>query len=144
MRNRKICRTYYAIASGYTKKQGTIQAPIARKQGTVIERTVDFIHGEYAVTHYETLAQKNGLSFLQLTLETGRTHQIRVHMRYLGHPLIGDFLYTGSCNSDTSWMQRQALHAGKLSFFHPISGQPLSFTAPLPEDMMQFFPIVVS
>lgn len=140
MRRRMIQRTYYAIADGLTEEKGTIQAPIARKKDTVIERTVDFKNGAYAVTHFETLAYKDGLSFLKLTLETGRTHQIRVHMRYAGHPLIGDFLYHPSdCR-----MKRQALHAGSLKLLHPVSGHPLQFLAQLPEDMFQFFPVIIS
>ncbi len=140
MRERKIHRTYYAIAEGKTQKEGTVTAPIARKKDTIIERTVDFVSGEAAVTHYTRLAYQDGLSFLRLRLETGRTHQIRVHMKYTGHPLIGDFLY----NPKDSRMKRQALHAGNLEFVHPVSRKPLSYTAPLPEDMMQFFPVIIS
>ncbi len=151
MRLRQIRRTYYAIAQGKTHSYGTIDAPIARKEASVIERTVDFACGEHAVTHYETLSYlpaspqdirlpPAGLSFLKLTLETGRTHQIRVHMRQIGHPLIGDFLY----NPNDSSMSRQALHAGTLEFTHPVNGQPLRFTAQLPEDMLQFFHMVIS
>lgn len=140
MQERKFSRTYYAIAKGLTEKTGTIDAPIARAKDTAIKRTVDFASGERAVTHYETLAHKDGLSFLKLRLETGRTHQIRVHMHYIGHPLIGDFLY----NPSDSRMERQALHAGILAFTHPVSGQALRFAAPLPEDMLQFFPVVIS
>lgn len=140
MRERKIHRTYYAIAEGKTQKEGTVTAPIARKKDTIIERTVDFVSGEAAVTHYTRLAYQDGLSFLKLRLETGRTHQIRVHMKYTGHPLIGDFLY----NPKDSRMKRQALHAGNLEFVHPVSRKPLSYTAPLPEDMMQFFPVIIS
>lgn len=141
MRCRQIQRTYYAIVEGMTKPHGIVDAPIARKSGTIIERTVDFASGGRAVTHFETLAYDagKGLSFLKLRLETGRTHQIRVHMRYIGHPLIGDFLY----NAKDSRMHRQALHAGNLDFFHPVSGQPLHFAAPLPKDMLQFFFVVI-
>lgn len=138
MRERRIQRTYYAIAEGKTPNEGTINAPIARKKDTILARTVDAA-GEPAITHYQTLAYKDGLSFLKLWLDTGRTHQIRVHMCYIGHPLIGDFLY----NPKDSHMKRQALHAGILSFTHPITKQPLQFSAPLPEDMLQFFPMVV-
>lgn len=139
MRERAIHRVYYAIAEGLMEEKGTVNAPIARKQASMIERIVDFESGGHAVTHYEALMHKNGLTFLKLRLETGRTHQIRVHMRHIGHPLIGDFLYNPS-NSD---MGRQALHAGELAFTHPASGQPLQFYAPLPEDMLQFFQMVI-
>lgn len=129
---KKIRREYLAIAKGeVTPSCGTINAPIARKEGSIIERTVDFEKGEKAVTHYKVLHTKNGHSLISLLLETGRTHQIRVHMKFLGFPLIGDYLY----NPDTDKMTRQALHAYKLDFEHPITGQAMSFTAPLPEDM---------
>lgn len=140
MRERKIQRIYYAIAEGKTDTEGTIYAPIARKKDTIIERTVDFLSGEAAITHYQRLAYKDGLSFLRLYLETGRTHQIRVHMQYTGHPLIGDFLY----NPKDTRMKRQALHAGNLKFVHPVREELLQFTAPLPEDMLQFFPMIIS
>lgn len=130
---KSIRREYLAIAQGaITPSEGTIDAPIARKEGSIIERTVDFEKGERAITHYRVLHNKNGYSLISLLLETGRTHQIRVHMKYLGFPLIGDYLY----NPDMSQMTRQALHAYKLDFNHPITGHPLSFTAPLPEDML--------
>ena len=88
-------------------------------------------NGESAVTHYRVLDEKNGHSLVSLILETGRTHQIRIHMKYLGYPLIGDYLY----NPDMEHIQRQALHAWKLSFVHPITGEKMQFTAPLPKDM---------
>lgn len=88
-------------------------------------------HGERAVTHYRVLEERNGCTLLSLHLETGRTHQIRVHMKYAGHPLIGDFLY----NPGSKQIKRQALHSSRFSFSHPITGQPLAFTSPMPADM---------
>ena len=127
-----ITREYLAIAKGSVRPlEGTITAPLGRKEGSIIERTVDFENGESAVTHYRVLDEKNGHSLVSLILETGRTHQIRIHMKYLGYPLIGDYLY----NPDMERIQRQALHAWKLIFRHPITGEILSFTAPLPKDM---------
>ena len=116
----------------------TIAAPIARKEESVVERVVDFERGDEAVTHVKVMAHdhEKDLSLLRIKLETGRTHQIRVHMRHAGHPLVGDFLY----NPDFRFMERQALHSYKLSFSHPITGEALSFTAPLPEDMQSLFP----
>ena len=111
--------------------EGTIQAPLGRKEGTIIERTVDWEHGEDAVTHYKVVKEANGHSLVSLRLETGRTHQIRIHMKYLGYPLIGDYLY----NPDMEYMTRQALHSHHMEFTHPITGEHMSFTAPLPEDM---------
>ena len=87
--------------------------------------------GERAVTHYKVVEEKNGHSLVSLILETGRTHQIRVHMQYLGFPLVGDYLY----NPDMEYIHRQALHSWKLSFIHPITKEPMEFTAELPKDM---------
>lgn len=131
---RKIKRNYLAfVASGITPlpKAGTIDAPIARTCDSLITRCVDFQNGERAVTHFELLEKKNGYDLISLHLETGRTHQIRVHMSYLGHPLLGDSLYGGS----TELINRQALHSYQLSFLHPITKEPMCFTAPLPKDM---------
>lgn len=128
----EVHREYLAIARGsVTPSEGTIQAPLGRKEGTIIERTVDWEHGEDAVTHYKVVKEANGHSLVSLRLETGRTHQIRIHMKYLGYPLIGDYLY----NPDMEYMTRQALHSHHMEFTHPITGEHMSFTAPLPEDM---------
>lgn len=131
---REVHREYLAIARGsVTPSEGTIQAPLGRKEGTIIERTVDWEHGEDAVTHYKVVKEANGHSLVSLRLETGRTHQIRIHMKYLGYPLIGDYLY----NPDMEYMTRQALHSHHMEFTHPITGENMSFTAPLPEDMVR-------
>lgn len=129
---REVHREYLAIARGsVTPSEGTIQAPLGRKEGTIIERTVDWEHGEEAATHYKLVKEANGHSLVSLRLETGRTHQIRIHMKHLGYPLIGDYLY----NPDMEYMTRQALHSHHMEFTHPITGEHMSFTAPLPEDM---------
>lgn len=131
----EIERDYLAIVRGrIVPNSGCINAPLARKPGSVIERVVDFEHGEHAVTHYRTLETKNGHSLVALRLETGRTHQIRIHLKYLGYPLIGDYLY----NPDMEYMNRQALHSAHLHFWHPITGESMDFRAPLPDDMNQF------
>lgn len=129
----EIHREYLAIATGTVYPEGTIVAPIGRANGSTIERCVDEENGEYACTHYKTLSTKNGYSLVSLKLETGRTHQIRVHMKYIGHPLPGDFLY----NPDYSVIKRQALHSHKLTFKHPITEKTMEFVAELPEDMRQ-------
>ena len=132
MARREIHREYLAIVAGaVTPPSGRIDAPLGRKPGSVIERTVDWENGERAVTHYELVQPLQGHSLIRLRLETGRTHQIRIHMKYLGYPLIGDYLY----HPDMTWISRQALHSAKLSFTHPITGEPMCFEAPLPEDM---------
>ena len=132
----KIRREYLAIVRGHvTPPSGTIDAPIGRVGTPLIERRIDFEHGERAVTHYRVVKEKNGHSLVSLVLETGRTHQIRVHMKYLGFPLVGDYLY----NPDMEYIQRQALHSHSLAFRHPITGEDLKFTAELPEDMLRIF-----
>lgn len=128
---REIHRTYLALVQGNPPERGTIDRPIGRVAGSTIERRIDEEHGERAVTHFWTLAHFPGYALVQLRLETGRTHQIRVHMASLGHPLLGDFLYNPGC----SLMNRQALHSYKLEFPHPITGETLCFTAPPPQDM---------
>ena len=132
---REIHREYLAIVKGIPPENGTISAPIGRKKGSAILREVNFETGEPAVTHFARLEIRKGLSLVSLKLETGRTHQIRVHMGYIGCPLIGDYLYYPEC----SRISRQALHSHRLSFLHPITGKALSFTAPLPEDMEKAF-----
>lgn len=125
-------REYMAIVRGEVKPEyGTIDAPIARKDGSIIERMVDFEKGEKAITHYEVVRTGNGHSLLKLHLETGRTHQIRVHLKHAGYPLVGDYLY----NPDMEWISRQALHSCTLRFMHPMTGEKMEFTAPLPQDM---------
>ena len=128
---REIHREYLALATGLVPDSGVIEAPIARVDGSTIEREVNFETGEFARTHYRRLEYKNGYSLVSLKLDTGRTHQIRVHMKYIVHPLPGDFLY----NPDYSMIRRQALHSYRLTFTHPITGKELQFTAPLPDDM---------
>lgn len=135
MKNRKIRRTYLAVVKGKLPLRGTIDAPIAREDDSVILRKVDFSQGEKAITHYTRLAYRDGYSLAELHLETGRTHQIRVHMNYLGYPLPGDYLYYPVYDR----IKRQALHSYQLEFAHPISGIPLVFTAPVPMDFCQAF-----
>ena len=131
-KNREIHREYRAIVRGIpAPSEGTIDAPLGRKAGSIIERTVDFEQGEPAITHYQVVESKNGHSLLALQLETGRTHQIRIHLKHLGYPLVGDYLY----NPDMEFINRQALHAYHLRFSHPVTGEKMEFTAPLPEDM---------
>lgn len=131
---REIHREYRAIVTGKLPETGVVEAPIARVDGSTIEREVNFENGEYARTNFKCLAYKDGYSLASLKLDTGRTHQIRVHMKYIGHPLPGDFLY----NPDYSVITRQALHSYRLKFTHPITGEAMDFTAPLPEDMQIF------
>ena len=128
----EITREYLAVVRGVLKpSEGTIDAPIGRTGSSMIERKIDFENGERAVTHYRAIKEQNGHSLVSLILETGRTHQIRVHMKYIGHPLVGDYLY----NPDIEYITRQALHSYRLAFAHPVTEEKMEFTAPLPEDM---------
>lgn len=149
MKRREIHRTYLSIVEGKVPAEGIISAPIARTCDSLIVRRVDWENGDHAVTHYKCLSTlphipedltsefpPQGISLVQLQLETGRTHQIRVHMSHLGHPLVGDTLY----NPSTRLMKRQALHSYSLEFVHPVTGKEMYFTAPLPPDMSLFFP----
>lgn len=127
-KKREIQREYLAIAEGEVPQEGVIDAPIARKEESVIERCVDFEKGDRAVTHYWRLDYRNGYSLVRLKLETGRTHQIRVHMKYIGYPLTGDYLY----NPDYRILDHQALHSWKLAFRHPVTGAQMQFKADPP------------
>lgn len=125
-------KIYLAVVSGKLPKTiGTINAPIARKENSIIERQVSNV-GQTAITHYEILQEFEDYSLVKCILETGRTHQIRVHMAHIGHPLIGDSLYS---SYNQNFISRQALHSYKMNFMHPISKQKLSLEAPLAKDI---------
>lgn len=132
MKKRQIHREYLALASGiFTEKEGTITLPIGRVSDSIIERFVDFENGENAITHYRVIKEYyddpcfGNSSLLSITLETGRTHQIRVHMSHIGHPLLGDTMY----NKEPGKLSRQALHSHKISFIHPILLTKMQFTS---------------
>lgn len=117
----KIKKTYYAVAEGITEESGTINAPIAREKESIILRCVRE-DGQNAVTHYKRLLFNEKYSLLEINLETGRTHQIRVHMAYIGHSLAGDDMYGGK----TDIIKRQALHCGIMEFEDKIIKSQLS------------------
>lgn len=129
----QIDKTYYAIPSGKYEGEGTIDAPIYRPDPIHTYRTVD-PRGDYAVTHWKALKTGEDMSLVEVHLETGRTHQIRVHFQSLGTPLIGDTMY-GTPREDIC---HQALHCGHAEFLHPYTGERLSFDAPMPPEMEQF------
>lgn len=135
MKERGLSRTYVAFVEGITREEGTIDLPIGREEGTIIKRKIDEKEGKRAVTHYCRLevlhVEGKAVSVVALQLETGRTHQIRVHMAAIGHPLLGDFLY----NESNHMLTRQGLHAAECAFYHPITGEYKRITAPFPEDM---------
>ncbi|ART75829.1 RNA pseudouridine synthase [Sutcliffiella horikoshii] len=131
-----VKRRYEALVHGEMTGEagsacGKVDAPIGRKDSSIIEREVR-IDGQRAVTQYEVLRVGAGWSQLSLKLETGRTHQIRVHMAHIGYPLLGDTLYGGSLFGG---MSRQALHSCELRFFHPVEERDMTFRCELPEDM---------
>lgn len=126
----EIRKEYLAIVSGRLPQQaGIIEAPIARKEGSIIERCVH-PDGKYAKTAYKVIACHKNKTLLQVRLFTGRTHQIRVHLAHIGYPLFNDNLY-----GTPGPQQRHALHAYKLAFIHPVSDKPLEITRALPKDL---------
>lgn len=130
----ELRREYRAVAVGQvTPPRGVIDAPIGRADGSIIRRCVRE-DGLVSRTEYEVLQTTERFTLLRLRPETGRTHQLRVHMAYLGHPLAGDWLYG---TEDKNLIARPALHSYELWFTQPITGQELHFTAPIPQDMQQ-------
>lgn len=114
-------------------RSGCIDAPISRKNNSIIERCVS-INGQFAKTYYEVIKEFDEYSLVNCILETGRTHQIRVHMAYMKHPLLGDSLYN-SYNNACSLINRQALHSYKVEFIHPITKERISLKADIPNDI---------
>ena len=122
-------RRYEAVVTGGVKENGVVNAPIARHR-TDRKKMAVTEGGREALTRYEVIANQNKFSHLRLTLETGRTHQIRVHMAYIGHPVAGDEVYG---DGKPKWLMGQCLHAREIGFVHPVTGKELFFTSPLPE-----------
>ena len=124
-------KEYLAVAKGILPDdEGTITTPIGRVEGSIILRRPD-PNGQSAVTHYRVLRRSEDCTLVSVRLETGRTHQIRVHFSSIGHPLAGDDLYGGHIDRIT----RQALHCAKMSFPQPFTGEPIVVSSPLPSDM---------
>ena len=139
-------RQYEAVVLGTLVAGGTVDAPIGRHLGDRLRQAVrDEEDGKRAVTHYRVRERFRAHTLLQCNLETGRTHQIRVHMAHIHHPLVGDPLYGGGLRlpkgageplvAALRGFRRQALHAERLAFVHPVTGEPLAFTAPRPPDL---------
>lgn len=142
----EVERQYEAVVMGLLVAGGTVDAPIGRHMGDRLRQAVrDEEDGKRAVTHYRLRERFRAHALLQCSLETGRTHQIRVHMAHIGHPLVGDPLYGGGLRlpkgaspelvAALRGFRRQALHAERLAFEHPVSGEPLSFSAARPADL---------
>ena len=133
MKDNILKKEYLGIVQGIlTTKTGTINVPIARKENSIIERCIDS-NGDLSITHYKVLKEINDYSLVHFILETGRTHQIRVHTRYIGHPILGDTLY----GIESSLINRQALHSYKIKFIHPITKEKCVFIAKIPEDIFK-------
>jgi RluA family pseudouridine synthase len=132
IRERIMTREYLALVSGEVEaEEGWVDAPIGRHPNDPSLRTVK-PGGEPARTHFRMVERYAGATLVELELETGRTHQIRVHMSHLGHPLLGDLRYGGPA---VAGLKRQALHAGRLAFIHPTSGERVQLEVPLPDDI---------
>ena len=128
----RFTREYRAVCMGVPNPpQGIIDSPIGRDETSAIARMVR-PDGQEAVSHYEVLSEHGNMAFLKLLPLTGRTHQLRVHMASIGHPLAGDWLYG---TEDISLIPRPALHSYRLQMIHPVTGEALDLTAPIPEDM---------
>ncbi len=129
--NGKLQKKYLAVVWGEVPESGTVDAPIFRPDMGKTTRSVD-PRGDRAITHFKRLACFDGKSFCEITTETGRTHQIRVHFNHIGHPLVGDEIYGAS---STANLRRAALHCSEITLTHPVTKTEMTFTAPLPEDM---------
>ncbi|MHA6509126.1 RluA family pseudouridine synthase [Tessaracoccus sp. Y1736] len=142
-RDRTVAKTYHALVQGHPDPfEGTIEAPIARHPGSDWKMAI-VEGGRHSVTHYETIEAHRSATLLRIHLETGRTHQIRVHMAAIGHPCAGDPLYGGDpVLAARLGLVRQWLHAVELGFTHPTSGEQVTFRSPYPPDLSRALDIV--
>ncbi|HOA27287.1 MAG TPA: RluA family pseudouridine synthase [Arachnia sp.] len=142
-RDRRVDKVYHALAQGHPDPfQGTIEAPIGRHPGSDWKMAI-VEGGRHSVTHYETLEAHRAATLLEVHLETGRTHQIRVHLAAIGHPLVGDPLY--GCDPRLAarlGLERQWLHAVELGFVHPTRGEYVQFTSEYPDDLARALDLV--
>lgn len=125
-------REYLAVVCGEMTGEGVVELPIAKIDAASVKRVIDFEHGKHAVTHWRSEGVFGGYSIIRLRLETGRTHQIRVHMAAMGHPVAGDFLYGSELPELPG---RFALHSARIRLAHPLTGDIVEFESPLPADI---------
>lgn len=131
LKEHSITRRYHALVKGHLKDmEGTVDAPVGRNPNNRLKMAINPIHGKPAVTHYRVLESFSSCTYIECRLETGRTHQIRVHMASIGHPLIGDTLYGGPA---VKQVQGQMLHAKIIGFIHPVTRSYMEFDSELPE-----------
>ena len=123
-------REYLAVVEGRMEGEGVVDAPIAKEAAATVRRVIDHENGVRAVTHYQVVQSGRRYSLVRLRLETGRTHQIRVHLSHLGHPIVGDFLYGAE---DERLPGRFALHSTFIQLNHPVTGGTIRCESPLPE-----------
>lgn len=137
IKEHSFTREYNAVIVGHLKEQqGTVNAPIGRNPKDRKKMCVTMTNSKKAVTHYNVIEDYEGYSHISLKLETGRTHQIRVHMAYLGHAVAGDYVYGNDKKS--AYLNGQCLHAIKIGFVHPITNEYLEFTSELPDYFTEF------
>ena len=125
-------REYLAVVEGKLSGNGTIDAPISKANDTTIRRIIDWENGKPAVTHYTSVGFQNNRTLVRLRLETGRTHQIRLHLSHIGHPIVGDFMYGTEIEA---LPERFALHSAFIALNHPITGMRIEYESPLPPEL---------
>lgn len=128
----RFVREYLTVVEGELAGEGCIDLPIAKEDAATVRRVVDIERGKHAVTHFRALSSRNGRTLVRLRLETGRTHQIRVHMAAIGHPVVGDFLYG---HETASLPERFALHSAAIELDQPLTGERICIESPLPDEL---------
>jgi 23S rRNA pseudouridine1911/1915/1917 synthase len=140
LENRAVKKIYYTAVKGIVvENRGRIEAPIGRSPQNRKLMSVNSLAKKMAITEFKVISRKNGYTLLEVRIITGRTHQIRSHMKYINHPVVGDFQYGGPEIIDGKSYKRQMLHAYNITFTHPVTSKEISFTVPLPNDMSKIF-----
>ncbi|MDR0617795.1 MAG: RluA family pseudouridine synthase [Endomicrobium sp.] len=140
LQNRVVKKIYYAVVKGtIVENRGRIEAPLGRSPQNRKLISVNSLAKKMAITEFKVISRKDGYSLLEVRIITGRTHQIRSHMKYINHPVVGDFQYGGPDTINGRRYTRQMLHAYNITFTHPRTSKEITFTAPLPKDMSEIF-----